>query len=478
MKIAFEIDIIQNQLKVERKTLSFHITSVSQVFMMFNYSYLNKILDKSLEIVWLLTIGLMPIYFNPFTYSLWEISGAILFYFLTEILLIIWLAKIILTLKHFNILAWQKYFFKIKYILPAFIFIFLMGLSTFFSESPYLSFFGLYKRQMGYLIWLHYFIFFLILVFNLKSKNQIKHLSGVVTFSSFFVCLYGFCQIFGYDPIIWYELPLLTKRIFSTLGQPNFLASWILLALPLVIYGFLNFRKKISRYFAFLIIVFLLISLILTQSRAGWLGFIFGSIFFLLIGLRKKQIFFYSGLGLIIFLIISFIYFNFHPLAYTGNPFIDRLISITHFQESGGLRLFWWQAALKEIKFLPIFGHGPETQIFHFVKYYQPEWAIYGGMNIYPDRIHNDFLDTLLTLGWPGLMSYLFLIAYTFYLGIKKIGHQISRLFLLAGLLAYLISIQFCFHTIVVGIYFWLYLALINAMPIYEWQANEANYKK
>ncbi|MGC9049068.1 MAG: hypothetical protein ACP5IX_02540, partial [Patescibacteria group bacterium] len=97
-------------------------------------------------------------------------------------------------------------------------------------------------------------------------------------------------------------------------------------------------------------------------------------------------------------------------------------------------------------------------------------------INSYPNRAHNDFLDTLLVSGLFGLIFYLWLIVSIFYCGLKYIfkifNHQIpiskqilnSRfmvLALLTGLTGYLISLQFSFHVIQTAVYFWLYLGLV-----------------
>ncbi len=123
---------------------------------------LPKILDKIIEAGWLLIFGLSPVFFCPWVYGTWQIGEYFLFQVLVEIILFVWLVKIILTWEHFNIITFKE---KLKFILPAIIFIVVLGLAAIFSRSPYHSFWGYYHRKMGYLTWLHFFVFFLFFFF-------------------------------------------------------------------------------------------------------------------------------------------------------------------------------------------------------------------------------------------------------------------------------------------------------------------------
>jgi tetratricopeptide (TPR) repeat protein len=129
-----------------------------------------------------------------------------------------------------------------------------------------------------------------------------------------------------------------------------------------------------------------------------------------------------------------------------------------------------WQAALKIIKNRSIgrilLGSGLGSQRFYLPKYYRPEFAIYESPNIYLDYVHNDILDTLLTSGVLGLISYLSLIGLIFYFGFKGMRENILSLFLLTGLVGYLISLQFSFHIMSTLPYFWLFIILLLIIPL------------
>ncbi|MBU4369336.1 O-antigen ligase family protein [Patescibacteria group bacterium] len=486
-----------------------------------------KVFNYIIEIGWLLIFAFSPVFFAPFVHGTWQIGESFLFQVLVEILCFVWIIKLIGTpvrlwrtgqaLEHWNpsppladgagIGTLKKIFLKLKPVLPAIIFIFILGLAAIFSQSFHYSFWGYYSRKMGYLIWLHFFIFFLILFFNLKTKKQIARIFYIITLTASLVVIYGFLQVFGFDFFNWSEPPSLGYRVFSTLGQPNFLASWLLLSFPAVLWIifryssqhhlkaplFSTFKKEKKEHLdkttntSFLKKVFFrpifvclslltVIILVLTQSRGGWIGFFLALFFFIIIFSWQK-----NQKRLAILLFIFLVLFSFFILALNMSPLqirpTDHLLTarvktLSHLTDAGRLRFIWWQNSFDLIKQKPVLGFGPETQHLNFPQYYEPEYAALEGINQMPDRAHNDILDMTLMSGILGLISYLFLIFWVFFSGLKYIfqkSHSEFKVYslrfivlvLLAGLTGYLISLQFSFHVIPTAVYFWGYLAII-----------------
>jgi len=437
-------------------------------------------LNKIIEVGWLLIFGFCPIFFSLVCYSDFVISQYFLFCFLTEVILFFWLIRIILNSRGvFGDLV-SKWRLSLQKILPASIFIIILGLAIIFSQSPYRSFWGSYSRKMGYLTWLHFFVFFLILFFNVKSNRQIRRILKAILFSSLVLIVYGLCQFLGFDFVDWHEPASRTFRIFSTIGQPNFFGSWLLLIMPVIVLFLMRtsekFKKEksIKQQMIGALILSLLFcavfSLALTQSRGAWIGFFFSFFFFSIIYnfLQKQKRLALLLIILLTVIIVFTVYINFNSLPpNTSDSFlVSRFKSLTNLRNSvtGQARINDWRVALDLIKQKPILGYGLEAQSFNFVRYYEPEWALVERINIYADRAHNDFLDTLLVSGVLGLFSYLFLIGSVFYFGLKNVfknKSQLTLLVLLSGLLGYLISLQFSFHVIPTAIYFWGYMAII-----------------
>jgi len=477
-----------------------------QNFKFKNFS-LSYIFSVCLEFCWLMVIFLLPICFSLNIASPWQIKYTF-FIYLVQALVFLWLAKIILTphgLKKENL---YKLF-------PVFIFIIVLGLATIFSQWPRMSFWGTYERKMGYLTWLHCFLFFLVLFFNFKSRAQLKRIAWTIFFATTIVVVYGLFQLLGLDPILWIERPLITKRIFSLVGQPNFLASWLLLTLPFIIWLFFEEKKFIVISLIFISLILSLICFFFTGSRGGAIGLLAGLLFFFFslswLKRKRKNLIFskfspsqegcerserelskLGGRGKFILLILSFIVSSVVFLN-IKNP--NSRFSFSAIKQAGEFRTTIWQQALSLIKKRPLLGYGPETQFFHFIKLYQPVQGILESINSYPDRSHNDFLDMALTSGIAGLLSYLFMIVAVFYYGFvylfktkrsfikispvtegrseATIGNPLGVqargvggnfdliLLVLSGLFAYLVSLQFSFHEITGLVYFWLMLVIV-----------------
>ncbi|MFA6146420.1 MAG: O-antigen ligase family protein [Patescibacteria group bacterium] len=435
----------------------------------------TKKIDIVIEVLWLVIIFFIPVYLDQGLYNVFEVAKNVLFQSLTEILLFVYLVKFILFYRE-SIEVFRQ---RIKYFIPAGIFIAILGISTIFSQVPWFSFWGSWERRMGYSAWLHFFVFGLLLLLNIKKRNQIYRILAAILASSFFVGIYGAMQFKGLDPFKWTYDPFTMGRIFSSIGQPNFLGSWLLLVMPLAAFGLIN-KKPLIKYSSFFLLILLFLNLLWTKSRGAWLGalamVIFMGILFFWRQDKKKIIF--PAIFLLIIILLLFIapHLNISKDKLATNPFLTRLMTLTDLKEAGQYRLMHWRASADLIKDKPILGYGLGSQRFNFPKYYQPIFAVYEKPNIYLDYAHNDILDTILAGGFLGFFTYLFLIGSAFWFGLRylfKSPKQILNtkfqipdskfliLCLLSGLFGYLISIQFSFHIMSTLLYFWLFMVLI-----------------
>jgi O-antigen ligase len=287
-------------------------------------------------------------------------------------------------------------------------------ISSYFSLSPNISWLGSYDRQNGFYTLASGLLFFVLLIFHLDNQKKLKRLIFTVLWSSTLVSVYGILQYLALDPIAWNEPAYLTGRITSTLGQPNFLGQYLLLVVPLAVYGFFLARNFWMRFFIILLNFSLLISLVLTASRACWLGLIAEGVIFLFFKFKKKINLFYI-LGIILIIITLFFIF---PDSFLK----QRAQSIFNLSEgSNKIRILFYQAAWDDFKSADlkrkIFGYGPDTLSLVFEKYYQKDWGIYENLNSWPDRAHNIFLDNLLQFGIFGGLIFFSFLGYVFCIG-------------------------------------------------------------
>lgn len=444
-----------------------------------------EILDLLIEFIYLATIFIIPLYFSVSfpTYNVFELSKLVVFKVLVLLLLFLTIVKLVFYRPEglFNLkkLGSFRRGFK-KYALVPLIFIIGLGVSLFFSDNQTQSFFGSYDRQAGYLSFIFYFIWFILLIFNILTvdnrifrrdikdslTNRIERIVFTITMSGFLVAVYGILQVLGIDFLSWPEDPLLTKRTLSTFGQPNFLASWLLLVIPLGVYLIYRSKKFLSKFFFSLILLAQLICLLFTSSRGGLValgltGFLF--IIYLIFFTKLKNIYkFLAGSGLLILILVGFWGLN--------SFFPGRISSLLDF-ETGSLaaRVNFYQAAADAISQKPLFGYGLENSGEVFIHYYQPEWGIYGDVSATTDKAHNLILDILLAVGFFGLTLYTILYYYFFRLArdnVKQNRIKYLSLALFLGTAAYLFSLLFSFSIISGEVYFWLFLALLVVISV------------
>lgn len=84
-------------------------------------------------------------------------------------------------------------------------------------------------------------------------------------------------------------------------------------------------------------------------------------------------------------------------------------------------RFYMWTSVPKWFMDYPIFGSGLDTIKFLYPLYRDPRYGIYeGAHNFTPDRLHNEYLNTLVTKGLIGFIVYYFMYIGGFYLLLIK----------------------------------------------------------
>ncbi len=452
----------------------------------------QEIVDLLIEFIYLAIIFVIPLYFSYFfpTNNIFELGKSVLFQAAVSFLLFLSIIKIIYYPPHslFKLFKFREgRGVRRKYIIIPLVFIIGLGLSLFFSNNPVQSFFGSYERQAGYLSYLFYFLWFALLVFNILTidnrgpqsekkdglPQKINRVLIVAVFSSFIVSLYGILQIFGIDFLSWPEDPLLTGRTLSTFGQPNFLASWLLLVIPLSAYFIYKSRKNLLKFLFLIILVAQIVCLFFTASRGGLLALLLSGfllvIYLVFLADIKKTFKFFIALSSAAIIIVGGLSIHyFLP---------DRVLSLSNLQEGSlAARVNFYSAAADAIVKKPVFGYGLENAGEEFIKYYQPDWGIYGDVGASTDRAHNIVLDIMLSVGFFGLALFSLLYYYFFRLGIQNIVRREMSplsLALIFGAGAYLISLLFSFSVVAAELYFWLYLALIVVINFFSLGVSE-----
>jgi len=402
---------------------------------------------------------LLPLVFQPFLSDPFALPKTTVLRIVILFLFAVWLMKVLREGK----INWQKTPLN----LPIIMFLFICGLSTLFSVSPRLSFWGMHGFYFeGFLSFLCYGIIYFIAVNYVADKRKVLK---TLLIASVIVSVYALVQATGITFFVWRGTQPY-PRVWSTFGNPNFLAPFLIMVIPIYLIFVIKaetMRKK-SLYSLFTLLSVL--ALIFTYSRAAWLGMVVGLIVFALM-INKKQLkvnsFFLIGI-----IVSSIILTSIYPRLYlrpqertaTMKPIVERAVSTVDFKEPGiTARLSAWGTTIKMTLKRPILGFGLDTLGVSFRRFMSRDYEELAGRFRTAGYAHNEFLQYAATIGLMGLSAYLFLL-FTFFRVIIKVSRNKEKNALAAGVaaacVALLINNQFSFSTIVPATLLWFFFGL------------------
>lgn len=363
-------------------------------------------------------------------------------------------------------------------------------------------------------------------IYILRGKF-LNRLLLITLFSGLIVTLWGIPSHFGTDATCylfrgslstdcWTESFQPTVRIFSTLGQPAWMAAYLSFLIPVAValslrsVNFLTspfaiFKRGPSLVFFALSLLFY-VGLIFANTRGGFLGFWVGNAAFWIafILIFRKRLKNALKTALVVnsaFLLLTFIFgipitqlqgFTLPNLTARSfvaqvhaqpqntdaqTPALEEQINIT---DSGNIRLNVWQGAIDAWIENPIFGTGVETFAFAYYKYKPEAQNLTSEWDFLYNKAHNEYLNYLATTGIVGLGTYLLLIAWFLFAVVKNAlkndwlnshktysedwhlsGNRILILAIVAGYLSILVSNFFGFSVVIINLFFFLAPALV-----------------
>ncbi len=295
------------------------------------------------------------------------------------------------------------------------------AVATLFSLHPYTSFWGYYSRFHGGLLTTICYTIIFFAVAKWMNKKSVRKLIKISIGTAFFISLYAIAERLGIDKNFWVQD--VQNRVFSTLGQPNWLAAYLIPNLFLVLYSSqidkAKSEKNLLYHFLFAI---LFLALLFTKSRSGFIGFglAFVTYYFLLERLTtfiKIKTAFVSSAAIMV-LLASFVGTPFTPtLSTLLKPKVDAPPSIispsgTALEiggtESGDIRKIVWQGALTLIKQHPILGTGSETFAYTYYNVRPLSHNQTSEWDFLYNKAHNEYLNLASGAGILALLAYLY----------------------------------------------------------------------
>ncbi len=403
----------------------------------------------------------VPIIWLPVNSELFEFNKFIVLLSLTSIITTAWVVKM---------LSDRQFKFK-RTPLDLAILVFLGAniLATVFSIDPYTSVMGYYGRwNAGLLSIFAYLILYYALVNN-SSKRQIYYFLATLFTSGLIISIYAILQhpnplfreqvggktIFhGIDYNYW--AVDVENRVFSTLGQPNWLAAYLaMLILPLLSLLFI-FKKLWQTLLILVSFAAYYLAFTFTFSRGGLVGLLLGVASFVIIlpfyqanlveKIKKKiplvdlsvtvsrlQEFIIAILGVVLIVVLTNQFFGnaltlrgglADKQATTSQTSTEKPVQ-TQLEVAGSqtaqIRTIVWTGSLAIFKAYPLFGSGLETFGYSYYLFRPAEHNYTSEWDFLYNKAHNEFVNYLATTGAVGLLAYLLYIGSFEFFAIRRL---------------------------------------------------------
>lgn len=371
---------------------------------------ISAVLQKIIFSILVLVAGLTPLFFTTFTTEFFEMPKIVFLSVAVLVLLALWSftwvlqGKVIITRTPLD--------------LPLLLLAVTVLISTFLSDSRYISIFGNFPRIHGSAIsWILYILLYFIAVSNVKGIFQsrvivftllgsavINSLIAILSYAGVYLPL-AFAKNMAFNPagntfstsaLSLILLPIIYMHILKptkVLGMPIALVASIIFGLTIVLIGNLAIQ---------ILALLLVLSIILLSDKRD----VQSSLPFLLTPL----------IVCVLVLILSFI-----PLA-KKNPLQTKREDFSkNFQELQLTPQASWQVAISAFRDAPAFGTGPSTFLFNFTQYKPASINLTPLWNFRFDTSYNEFFQILATLGALGFLAFLFFALMTVKLALKVI---------------------------------------------------------
>ncbi len=395
------------------------------------------------------------------------------------------------------------------------------GLSTLFSIDKHTAIFGYYGRFNGGLLSIiAYSVLFFVFISE-KSLSFFKKLLFISLLSSVFVILWGLpgkfnfdlsCGVFTgvYSNSCWTNQFHPDERMFSTLGQPNWLGAYLAIHFFIGIYFFIRetIKKKEIKNLLFQLsfggyLILNFTTLLFTRSRSSLVSVMVGLIVFpVLLYFSKRSTFKVPTLKkyavLVLLLVVPILLFKtgidkvdrYLPAMYSpksetkvsikpqkAHPTPQQKINVT---DSLDIRKIVWKGGWDLAKQHPLFGTGVETFAYAYYFTRPIEHNATSEWDFLYNKAHNEFINYLATTGFVGFTAYTAMIGMVFFLFIKKYIQYDSvknisedkqfdySLLILSVFVAYstiLITNFFGFSTTTVNLTFYVFPAVFLLRP-------------
>ncbi len=209
---------------------------------------LTAYLEKLIESGWLLSLVVVPLFFNVYSYRVFEPDKLSLFRALASLMAVPGglLAAVRWKRAAGDGLSWDavRSWLAAPLVLPALLTGIVTLLATAWSVFPRASLMGSYQRLQGTYTTLCYLILFGCVLAYLRKKHQVERALTVIVLTSLPVAMYGVLQHHGLDPLPWQGD--VTTRVASTMGNAIFVGAYLIMVIPLTVSRWLSGARSLT----------------------------------------------------------------------------------------------------------------------------------------------------------------------------------------------------------------------------------------
>ncbi len=308
-------------------------------------------------------------------------------------------------------------------------------------------------------------IIFYLVIQTVRTRAHVRHLIYLLIGMAVFLSIFGLFKKFGANPFPWWDYGDLGygSRLASTYGCPNHLAGYIEMTLPLLLGLFLlDFRPAIAFILGYLTLL-LLVALMLSLSRGGWISAALGLAFMVGMLLKsrhfiRKRMLIAIVAGVVILAVIALV----------STPVVERLQTAMERGRDPSFhsRVVVWGGVIKMIADHPLTGIGPGAFKTVFMQYQPP------GMMAHFFMAHNDYFHFVSETGLLLVPVILWMMVVFYRRGLEKLKHpsrlvRATTLGALSGVTALLVHSIYDFNLhIPANAILFVVLAAIVAAPL------------
>ncbi len=316
--------------------------------------------------------------------------------------------------------------------------------------------FSIAKSAEIWVVYLMFMAMYFVIAATVDSRRKLHWLMAILLTSCLLVSAFGIFQNFFGDNLghAWLDEEMfedISVRVYSTLGNPNVLGEYLILAIPVALAMIWSCKGFLARLYYTGVLGAASLCLLFTQSRGCWIGII-------------------VGLGVYIFIVnkrfISFLF-----AGALASPFvmpqaiIDRFTSIGDTTDtSTSYRVFIWLGVFNLLKDFWIYGIGIGERAFARI------YPFYAYSNIYAPHSHNIYLQLIVEMGIVGIVAMFFVMLLFWRRMIaafvkKKTAPTVFATGVLAGTVAFMCqgAFDYVWYNYRVVLIFWMILGVGTA---------------